>query len=372
MYLKLGRVPAARVVFDAMACRNVMSFNILIGGLIHNGDINAARKLFDEMPERNLATWNAMIAGLAHFELDEEGLECFLRSRREGLRPDEFGLGSTLRCCARLKDAGSGRQIHAFVVINGFEQDMCVGSSLAHMYMRSGHLEEGERVLRGLPFLNVVSFHTVIAGRAQNGDPEGAFHHFILMKNVGLLPDHVTFIGGELMDYIIVLHGSKAVKTFCSRMHFSLGAGLSAAAGPIGRVLKADPRAGDKGSGMCYTYSCSKGRAMREPPPNSNVNRNVALMLLDNCFIKQFTLEREQQKCFGVTDQLVQSVHELHVQAVHQLLASTREEHLLIGLLLQGEQLQHVNSNGGSFSLNVVVWVAPPRGTATHQLERER
>ncbi|KAG6492151.1 hypothetical protein ZIOFF_047101 [Zingiber officinale] len=96
MYLKLGRVPAARAVFDAMACRNVMSFNILIGGLIHNGDINAARKLFDEMPERNLATWNAMIAGLAHFELDEDGLECFLRSRREGLRPDEFGLGSTL------------------------------------------------------------------------------------------------------------------------------------------------------------------------------------------------------------------------------------------------------------------------------------
>ncbi|XP_074584969.1 uncharacterized protein LOC141840800 [Curcuma longa] len=66
-------------------------------------------------------------------------------------------------------------------------------------------------------------------------------------------------IGGELMDYIIVLHGSKAVKTFCSRMHFSLGAGLSAAAGPIGRVLEADLRAGDKGSGMCYTYSCSKG-----------------------------------------------------------------------------------------------------------------
>ncbi|KAG6494829.1 hypothetical protein ZIOFF_042591 [Zingiber officinale] len=172
MYLKLGRVPAARAVFDAMACRNVMSFNILIGGLIHNGDINAARKLFDEMPERNLATWNAMIAGLAHFELDEEGLECFLR----------------------LKDAGSGRQIHAFVVINGFEQDMCVGSSLAHMYMRSGHLEEGERVLKGLPFLNVVSCNTVIAGRAQNGDPKGAFHHFILMKNAGLLPDHVTFV----------------------------------------------------------------------------------------------------------------------------------------------------------------------------------
>ena len=40
------------------------------------------------------------------------------------------------------------------------------------------------------------------------------------------------------MDFIIVLHDSKALKTFCSRMHFSLGAGWSAAAGLVGRVLE--------------------------------------------------------------------------------------------------------------------------------------
>ncbi|EPS57837.1 hypothetical protein M569_16979, partial [Genlisea aurea] len=66
-------------------------------------------------------------------------------------------------------------------------------------------------------------------------------------------------VGGELMDFIIVMHDAKAVETFCSRMHFSLGAGLSAAAGPVGRVAEADFRAGDGGSGVCYTYSCSKG-----------------------------------------------------------------------------------------------------------------
>jgi lipid-binding SYLF domain-containing protein len=66
-------------------------------------------------------------------------------------------------------------------------------------------------------------------------------------------------VGGELMDFIIVLHGQEAVNTFSSRMHFSLGAGLSVAAGPVGRVLEADMRAGNRGSGVCYTYSCSKG-----------------------------------------------------------------------------------------------------------------
>ncbi|KAL6340099.1 hypothetical protein AAG906_038934 [Vitis piasezkii] len=52
-------------------------------------------------------------------------------------------------------------------------------------------------------------------------------------------------IGGKLRDFIIALHGSKAVKTFCSRMHFSLGAGCSATEGPVGRVLEADLQAGD-------------------------------------------------------------------------------------------------------------------------------
>ncbi|KAG6470684.1 hypothetical protein ZIOFF_071761 [Zingiber officinale] len=66
-------------------------------------------------------------------------------------------------------------------------------------------------------------------------------------------------MGGELTDFIIVLHGSRTVKAFSSNMHVSVGAGLSAAAGPVGRVFEADVRASSKGSGMCYTYSCSKG-----------------------------------------------------------------------------------------------------------------
>lgn len=79
------------------------------------------------------------------------------------------------------------------------------------------------------------------------------------MTNPTSFVDSLQQIGGELMDFIIVLHGSKAVNAFTSRMHCSLGAGLSAAAGPVGRVFEADLRAGDRGSGMCYTYSCSKG-----------------------------------------------------------------------------------------------------------------
>lgn len=65
--------------------------------------------------------------------------------------------------------------------------------------------------------------------------------------------------GGELTDFIIVLRTDEAVRTFSGNIHFSIGAGLSAAAGPVGRAVEADIRAGDGGSAACYTYSCSKG-----------------------------------------------------------------------------------------------------------------
>ncbi|XP_065877888.1 uncharacterized protein [Euphorbia lathyris] len=65
--------------------------------------------------------------------------------------------------------------------------------------------------------------------------------------------------GGELTDFIIVLRTNDAVKTFCGNAHISVGAGLSAAVGVIGRAVEADVRAGDGGYAACYTYSCSKG-----------------------------------------------------------------------------------------------------------------
>lgn len=65
--------------------------------------------------------------------------------------------------------------------------------------------------------------------------------------------------GGELTDFIIVLKTKDAVKNFCGNAHISLGAGISAAAGIVGRAAEADLHAGASGFAACYTYSRSKG-----------------------------------------------------------------------------------------------------------------
>ncbi|KAL9242191.1 hypothetical protein vseg_016216 [Gypsophila vaccaria] len=115
---------------------------------------------------------------------------------------------------------------------------------------------------KGLAILTVVKVGAVVAYKMGTGlvisrRMDGTWSAPSAIASVGL--GWGAQIGGELTDFIIVLHNSKAVKMFCSRVHFSLGAGCSAAAGPVGRVLEADLRAGDRGSGLCYSYSCSKG-----------------------------------------------------------------------------------------------------------------
>ncbi|WOK99312.1 hypothetical protein Cni_G08024 [Canna indica] len=66
-------------------------------------------------------------------------------------------------------------------------------------------------------------------------------------------------VGGELIDFIIVLRTESAVKNFSANAHLSLGAGFSATGGIAGREAQAKLLAGDGGYAACYTYSCSKG-----------------------------------------------------------------------------------------------------------------
>nr|GFB76977.1 SH3 domain-containing protein PJ696.02-like [Tanacetum cinerariifolium] len=107
-----------------------------------------------------------------------------------------------------------------------------------------------KRSKSSLDFSNYISFSSI--GARGSCFEEATPTRFVQIK---LSPKQV---GGELIDFIIVLHDYKAVKTFCSHMHFSLGSGCSVAAGAVGRVLEADLRACHRGSRMCYTYSCSK------------------------------------------------------------------------------------------------------------------
>lgn len=193
-YTKLGMQKTAVNMFNRMPQRNVMSYNILLGGHILNGEFGAAIEVFNKMGERNSATWNAIITGLIKFEDNEEGLRLFLKMHACGFLPDAYTLGSILRGCAGLKDLNRGKQAHGYAIRSGLEFDLIVGSSLANMYMRCGSLREGGNVIQLMPVHNVVACNILIAGMVQNGCPVGALDQYNIMKMAGFRPDKITFV----------------------------------------------------------------------------------------------------------------------------------------------------------------------------------
>ncbi|KAK9068077.1 hypothetical protein SSX86_012188 [Deinandra increscens subsp. villosa] len=193
-YLKFGQSGTAVSLFDVMPKKNIMSCNILIGGFVQSGELDKARKVFDEMPERNIATWNAMVAGFTDFEFNEEALRLLSEMHVLGFYPDAFTLGSALRGCAGLKSLNSGCQIHAYAVKSGLEINVVVGSSLAHMYIKSGSLAQGENVIKSMPVHSVAVYNTLITGRAQSGCNEEALNQYHIMKISGYKPDKITFV----------------------------------------------------------------------------------------------------------------------------------------------------------------------------------
>ncbi|CAL0319986.1 unnamed protein product [Lupinus luteus] len=194
LYSKFGNFQGAVALFDIMPMRNTMSCNIMIKAFLEMGNIESAKKLFDEMPERNVATWNAMVTGLTKFEMNQESLSLFSSMNESGFMPDEYSLGSVLRGCAHLRALFAGQQVHAYVMKCGFELNLVVACSLAHMYMKAGRLNEGETVIKLMPNCNVVAWNTLMAGKAQNRNFEGVLDQYSVMKMAGFRPDRITFV----------------------------------------------------------------------------------------------------------------------------------------------------------------------------------
>ena len=63
-YTKKKLVNDARRLFDCMCLRPVELCNRTVSEYVKLGDIKAARELFDNLIERYVITWNLMILGL--------------------------------------------------------------------------------------------------------------------------------------------------------------------------------------------------------------------------------------------------------------------------------------------------------------------
>ncbi|KAK5775106.1 hypothetical protein PVK06_042973 [Gossypium arboreum] len=193
VYASSGSMEAARLLFDQVLKRDVVSWNLMIDGYAKCGKMETAYEFFKNMPTKNVISWTTMISGYVGAGMYKEALNLFQEMQIEGVQPDKVALASTLSACSYLGALDQGRWIHAYIDKIGIVIDPILGCALTDMYAKCGDMEEALEVFKKQKKKEVALWTALIYGFAIHGRGREALDWFETMQKVGIKPNHVTF-----------------------------------------------------------------------------------------------------------------------------------------------------------------------------------
>ncbi|KAL6214582.1 hypothetical protein ACLB2K_014014 [Fragaria x ananassa] len=158
------------------------------------GRVGDARKVFDEIPDRDGFAWTTMVASHVRNKRFREALAVFDEMRINGVSPDAVTMSTVVSACAHLGALDLGKEIHYYVMRNGFDLDVYIGSALIDMYAKCGALDRALVVFFNLRGKNLFCWNSVIEGLAAHGDAEKALAMFSKMEREKIKPNGVTFV----------------------------------------------------------------------------------------------------------------------------------------------------------------------------------
>lgn len=196
-YVLLSFIHAC-VLFDEMPQRHTVTWNTMILGYSRLGDMNKARDLFEEMPQRDSVSWSSVISGYTKVGSYMQSL-CFFRRMLfvEGTKPDQVTCGAVLSGCAHMGSFGllGGRSVHGFIVKNGWDLNVEIGTALVNMYAKGGVLRNAAMVFELMDERDVMAWTVMICGVARCGFNKEALAVFEKMQMLGIEPNELTFTG---------------------------------------------------------------------------------------------------------------------------------------------------------------------------------
>lgn len=197
MYAKCGSLRTARKIFDELGTfRNSVTWNAMISAYTRVGDLTMARELFDKMPERDVVSWNSMISGYAQNGESAMAIELFKDMIYTGtLKPDEVTMVSVISACGHLGGLEFGNWVVNILKEKQIKLGISGYNSLIFMYSKCGSMDDAKSVFERMAERDLVSYNTLVAGFAAHGYGREAVKLLSKMKEEGIEPDRVTYIG---------------------------------------------------------------------------------------------------------------------------------------------------------------------------------
>lgn len=197
MYRKNEELDLAQKVFDSMENRNLTSWNCIISANALLGSFDDAWDHLLNMERYNIKpdviTWNSLLSGLTVNGLFGSVLTIFRRMQTESLQPNSSSVTSALQSVIELGLLNHGKEIHGYVIRQGLDYDVYVGTSLVDMYVKSDRLAMAQAVFSSIRSSNIFAWNCLLSGYSFKGLFEDAESLLKQMVDAGMSPDLVTW-----------------------------------------------------------------------------------------------------------------------------------------------------------------------------------
>nr|DAD39042.1 TPA_asm: hypothetical protein HUJ06_013365 [Nelumbo nucifera] len=171
-------------------------------------------QIFNEIDIPDIFTWNTVVMGYARCGLIEQSFQIFAKMIESGVQLNEFSYSAILDICSHIGYPVMGEQIHVWIKKLGLVYDTTVMNSLLTMYASSGMMDKAYKVFEEISSPDSVSWNSMISGYAQNGFAEESLRFYLLMNQIGVETNYMTFASISksctmLLDYMLGLqfHG---------------------------------------------------------------------------------------------------------------------------------------------------------------------
>nr|ACD56662.1 putative pentatricopeptide [Gossypium arboreum] len=172
-----GSLDNGKDVHDYIKANNMESnlfvCNALMDMYAKCGSMEAANSVFSTMVVKDIISWNTMIGEL---------------------KPDSRTMACVLPACASLSALERGKEIHGYILRNGYSSDRHVANALVDLYVKCGVLGLARLLFDMIPSKDLVSWTVMIAGYGMHGYGNEAIATFNEMRDAGIEPDEVSFI----------------------------------------------------------------------------------------------------------------------------------------------------------------------------------
>ncbi|MQL83552.1 hypothetical protein Taro_016045 [Colocasia esculenta] len=204
-YAKCGDLVYAGRVFDSMADRDNVSWNVMLGAYLRVGDVPGSIEFFKRSPSLDVASWNMMINGQMQNGVHGMALESLYQMVELGSSFSPITFSVALALAGTLSLLELGMQIHCKLVRSETYVDGFVRNSLMDMYCKCGDMESASIVFSKVPCsgrkvrasavrsdgstAETVSWSCMVSGYVHNGRHVDAFKLFRRLFREGAAVD---------------------------------------------------------------------------------------------------------------------------------------------------------------------------------------